>query len=120
MKSYFVIIMLLVVGAVAFSKPNYSDSSSGIYRTDPLQQYTGKYKKNYDATTVIYIRVSLVNGALTLTSLWDNHTINLKPLSGDNFIASGPDWAVKFIRDKDKNVIQVLVRGTDLWTKVKP
>lgn len=120
MKMYLIIVTLLSFGAATSGKVNQSSRSASFYRPDQLAEYTGKYQKKYDATTLIYIRISLVNDGLVLTSLWDNHTIELKHLSGDNFIAYGPDWSVRFMRDKDKKVTQVQVRGVDLWTKVNP
>jgi hypothetical protein len=82
-----------------------------------LAAYTGKYQMTVNGSPV-YIMVSEENGDLKLTSLWDDKHNVLKHLSSDNFIMQVKDWSVKFTRDKKGNVIQVLVMGTDLWTKV--
>ena len=68
---------------------------------------------------MFYLNLSLEDGELIGTQLWDNQKMSLKHLSGDSFIVSGLDWSVKFIRDKNGKVIQVLVMGKDVWTKVK-
>ena len=83
-----------------------------------LAIYTGKYQMKRNGNN-LFIAISSEAGELYLTSLWDNQKNAIKHLSGDNFIMLGNDWSVKFIRGKDKNITQVVVMGTDYWTKVK-
>lgn len=93
----------------------------------PLQQnrvsgtnaYTGKYQKESDGK-IFYLNFFLEKGQLTAQQAWDKRKMMIKPLSGDNFIVSGLDWSVKFIRNKAGEVSQVVVMGKDTWTKLQP
>ncbi|MES2108377.1 MAG: hypothetical protein V4577_06515 [Bacteroidota bacterium] len=85
---------------------------------NPLAEYTGKYQVVQKRGT-IGIKIELVNDELVCTQSWDGEKLLLRHLSGDNFIMAGFDWSVKFLRDKDKKISQILVMGTDRWDKVK-
>jgi hypothetical protein len=88
-------------------------------QADSLNIYTGKYQMIQGKGT-FYVIVNVVEGQLVANATWDGSKLLLKHLTGDSFIVSGLDWSIKFIRDKDKNIAQMLVRGTDYWTKMKP
>ncbi len=121
MKKYLTLTLLFIFLQNGFCKAGpKSERSTSFCRTkaDSLTAYTGKYQKDFNGT-LFYLSFSLENAELTGTQLWDNQKMALKHLSGDNFIVSGLDWSVKFIRDKEGKIIQVLVMGKDLWTKVK-
>lgn len=101
----------------AFSAPktiNCFDQS----KADSLAEYTGKYQVVQKRGTVA-IKIDLVDGELVCTQLWDGEKLVLRHLSGDSFMMAGFGWSVKFLRDKDKKITQILVMGTDRWDKVK-
>lgn len=121
MKNYLTFVLLFIFLKNGFCKTNHkSEIKTAVYeiRIDSLTEYLGKFQKNFNGT-VFYISFSLEDKELVGTQLWDNQKMALKHLSGDNFIVSGLDWSVKFIRDKEGKVIQVVVMGKDAWTKVK-
>ena len=85
---------------------------------DTLSIYTGKYQRVIH-NEMFYIQFYVEDGNLIGTTLWDGNKLMLKHLSGDNFIVSGIDWGVKFLRDKGDKVVSVTVRGQDSWVRVK-
>ena len=84
---------------------------------DTLEQYAGRYKLTQGANAV-YLNIYVENGKLTSKQVWDGQIKPLDHLNGDNFIVSIVGWSVKFIRDKNRKVVQMQVRGHDMWTKV--
>jgi len=121
MKKYLTLTLLFIFLQNRFCKADpKSERSTTFYEniTDSVTAYTGKYQKDFNGT-MFYLEISLEDGELIGTQLWDNQKMSLKHLSRDNFIVSGLDWSVKFTRDKEGKVTQVQVMGKDLWTKVK-
>ncbi len=121
MKKYLTIPLFVIFLQNGFCKEYpKSEKSLGFCRikADSLTAFTGKFQKDFNGM-VFYLNFSLMDGELIGTQLWDNQKMSIKHLSGDNFIVSGLDWSVKFIRDKVGKVTQVQVMGKDLWTKVK-
>jgi hypothetical protein len=121
MKTYLTLSLLFVFFQNGFCKttsPIKTSTNICGSITDSLTIYTGKYQKDFNGT-LFYLSIAVENGELVGTQLWDNQKLSIKHLSGDNFIVSGLDWSVKFIRDKQGKVTQVVVMGKDAWTKIK-
>lgn len=108
---YLLLLCLLIVGPRTISNAQNQQQKT-------LTEYAGKYQMALHGET-FYLQISANNDGLISKALWTGEQNLLKHLSGDNFIMQGKDWSVKFIRDKKGDVNSVLVRGTDLWTKVK-
>ena len=104
------ILLLCLLITVASCGPTYKPSAA------TLATYEGKYQMTIRGKTGA-IQVSLKDSTLYTTALWSGEINQLKPVSPDNFIMQDKGWSVKFNRNKDGKVIQVLVMGTDLWTK---
>jgi len=122
MKKIFILPLFLAAIQVGYCKAN-SYTNTAVYIVnkpiaDTLAIYTGKYQRTIH-NDLFYIEFTLIDRELIGTTLWDGNKLALKHLSGDNFIVSGLAWAVKFMRDKDNKITQVLIRGTDYWVKVK-
>lgn len=120
MKKYLILALLFIFSQNGFCELKLKiGKSTSCYciSLDSLADYTGKFQKDFNGK-VFYISFSVENEELVGTQLWDNQKMALKHLSGDNFIVSGLDWSVKFIRDKEGKVIQVIVMGKDAWNKV--
>jgi hypothetical protein len=121
MKKTTLLILLSATMGVAVCKPNVSKTSLLSYRqsaSDTLSIYTGKFQRVIH-NDLFYIQFQIEDGNLVGATLWDGNKLLLKHLSGDNFIAPGLDWGVKFVRDKDGKINSVVVRGSDVWTRVK-
>lgn len=121
MKTYLTLALFVGFFQNGFCKTAIPIKKSTIFcitQADSLLAYIGKYQKDFNGT-IFYLSLSVENGELVGTQLWDKQKMAIKHLSGDNFIVSGLDWSVKFIRDKEGKVTQVVVMGKDAWTKVK-
>ena len=86
----------------------------------PLNQndYLGKYQVTTSGQ-VLKIDVSLKNGKLWATQLWDGGNSALDYVTGDSFIVNALSLPIKFIRNKDNVVIQLLLNNSDLFSKVE-
>jgi hypothetical protein len=105
------LLCLLIAGPRAISNAQNQQQNA-------LTEYAGKYQMAFHGE-IFYLQISVNNGDLTSKALWTGEQNLLKHLSGDSFIMQGKDWSVKFIRDKKGIATSVLIRGTDLWTKVE-
>jgi len=119
MKKHVIFYALILLDSFCILMPRHGAASTLRHIVqDSLTAYTGKYElKRGDQ--VLYINVSTEKGTLVGTQSWDGSKKYLDHLSGDNFIVAGAGWSVKFIRDKDKKVSQMVVSGTDTWIKIK-
>jgi hypothetical protein len=121
MKKKALLLLLSATMSAAVCKAGITRARS-IYHQQPVADtlliYTGKYQRVVH-NDLFYIQFEVVDGNLVGSTLWDGNKLLLKHLSGDNFIVSGVDWGVKFVRDKDGKIGSVIVRGTDEWTRVK-
>lgn len=121
MKKAALLFLLSAAMGVAVCKTSITKARSIHHQqpaTDTLAIYTGKYQRVIH-NDLFYIQFQIEDGNLVGTTLWDGNKLLLKHLSSDNFIVSGIDWGVKFIRDKDGKVSEVVIRGADNWTRVK-
>jgi hypothetical protein len=90
------------------------------HQQSPMAEYAGKYQLNKPGGPAPLLLVTVNYSSLVFTETWDhNKTMPVKHLSGDNFIVEGLDWSVQFVRDKNKNITEVVVMGKDHWVKVK-
>jgi hypothetical protein len=112
-----VLFMMLSVG-VCKATGTKVKANVATRQQDSLSVYTGKYQMVQGKGT-FYVIVTVVDGQLVANATWDGSKLLLKHLTGDSFIVSGLDWSIKLMRDSDKNVTQMVVRGTDYWTKMK-
>lgn len=114
MKKYLIFLLFIAIQASAASgKIKKWDGSPA----ENLEQFTGRYKL-MQGKTALFLNLYIENGVLVSKQLWDNEIRPLAPAEGDNFMVSKVNWPVKFIRDKNQKVTQMLVGGHDLWTKV--
>lgn len=80
-------------------------------------EYLGKYKATAGAKELI-IEVTLKNGKIWGTQLWDGGKSPLTYLASDNFFVNALDCPIKFVRGTDKKVNQLLLNEKQLFTKV--
>jgi len=65
------------------------------------------------------IEISLKGGELWATQLWDGASSVLDHRSDDDFMIRALNMQLKFKRDQNKNIIQMLLNGNDLFTRIK-
>ena len=80
-------------------------------------QYVGKYQLKQGQQNLT-VEVALKNGKLWGTQLWDGGNSQLSYTADDNFIVIALGWPIKFIRNNDKKITQLLLNSKDVFTKV--
>lgn len=80
--------------------------------------YLGKYQIMMNGQS-LFLEISLKDGKLWATQLWDGGNSALDYVSADNFIVNALSIPMKFIRDENKKVTRLLLNGADQFTKVK-
>ena len=82
------------------------------------KEYMGKYQITANGQT-LSIEIALKNGQLEATQLWDGANSSLDFVSGDDFIINALSIPLKFIRDNEKKITQLVLNGADVFTKVR-
>jgi len=110
-----IIVLLFTFGIMVFPAKGQvrPDTSS----RDSLIAYTGKYEMN-QGNQEMSAEVYIEKRALRAKSS-DGQLLQLKHVSGDNFIISEQNIPIKFIRDKGNRVVQIAVNGNIAWTRVE-
>ncbi len=106
-----------VNGSIAWTRV---DNNSKTLTTDKTsfnaKDLLGKYQITVNGQ-VLKIEVSLKNGALYATQLWDGGASTLDFVSTDHFNVNALSMPLSFVRDKDNKVVQLLLNNHDLFTK---
>ena len=108
---------IAINGNVAWIRVGDKLQTDSNLRPPVPSDYLGKYKVTLNGQSAV-IEISLKNGLLWATQLWDGGNSPLKYTSGDEFIVVALKMSLKFVRDKDKHVFQMLLNNTDLFTKI--
>ena len=65
------------------------------------------------------IQITIKHGKLWGIPLFGGPESPLEYISGDDYNINTAGWPLKFIRDKDNKVSQMLFNGKDLFTRAK-
>jgi CubicO group peptidase (beta-lactamase class C family) len=82
-----------------------------------LKSFEGKYQLQKNKTALIQITVD--DDHLLLKQLWDNQELRFSAESDLDFFCLEMPFPLKFTKDKDGDITQVLAFGRDLWDKLK-
>ena len=108
---------IAVMGNVVWTRVNTNAlPADGVQPAAPAD-YLGRYQITINKQT-LYLEVSLKEGQLWCTQLWDGAASALDYISGDDFMIRALSIQMKFKRDPNKKIIQMQLNGTDLFTKV--
>ena len=86
---------------------------------EKLKTFEGKYLFQFEQGQDAYLEITAHNDHITLKQMWDGKEINFVPKSDVEFFCKEQRFPLKFIKDNQGNVIQVLAFNRDLWQKVK-
>lgn len=114
----FSLVSAIAFGAVCKPIPRTSITINKL-ADDSLKVYTGRYQSIQKAGTFLVEVLLTVDNRLIAHSLWDGNKYPLKHLNGDNFIMQGFDWSIKFERDKNNKIIRLVLKGTEVWDRIK-
>jgi hypothetical protein len=84
-----------------------------------LKALEGKYTIQNGQGEEMFIQITATDKGLILKQGWDGQEIPFIALSEVDFYCKERQFPLKFTKDKDGNVTQVLAFKRDLWKKVK-
>ena len=84
-----------------------------------LKTFEGKYEFQFEKGENSFLQITANDDHIVLKQLWDNKEIKFVPKSDLEFFCKEQSFPLKFIKDKNGQVIQMLAFNRDLWEKVK-
>lgn len=113
MKKYIALTILILVALTLICRVVFKQE----LKPDELNDYTGRYQMQTRGKPV-YVDITINKGELMLTNSWDGYTRYLGYLNQDNFIEKGFGWSVKYVRDRQNYITEILAFGTEHWIKI--
>ncbi len=84
-----------------------------------LKALEGKYSMQNDNGEEVFLQIRATDKGLILKQGWDGQEIPFVAISEVDFYCKERQFPLKFTKDKDGNVTQVLAFKRDMWKKVK-
>jgi hypothetical protein len=84
-----------------------------------LKSFEGKYKFQFEKGENSFLQITANDNHIVLKQLWDDKEIKFVPKSDLEFFCKEQSFPLKFIKDNNGQVIQMLAFNRDLWEKVK-
>ena len=84
-----------------------------------LKAFEGKYKFQFEKGEDSFLQITATDDQLVLKQLWDGKEIKFVPESDLEFFCKDQSFPLKFIKDKNGNIIQMLAFNRDLWERMK-
>jgi uncharacterized protein YjhX (UPF0386 family) len=84
-----------------------------------LKACEGKYKMQIEPGKEAFIQIISTGKGLKLKQLWDGRELTFVPQSELDFSCKEVQFPLKFIKDKNGTVLQMLCFNKDLWNKIK-
>lgn len=83
-----------------------------------LKNFEGKYKFQFEKGKDSFLEITAATDHIVLKQLWDDKEINFVPESDLEFFCKDQPFPLKFIKDKNGNIIQMLAFNKDLWERM--
>ncbi len=109
---------IAVMGNVVWTRVNTTRVETTSPHPAVSADYLGKYQITVNGQTML-IEVTIKDGQLWCTQLWDGANSALDYVSGDDFTIRALSMPLQFIRDKDNKVVQLKLNRADLFVKIK-
>ena len=82
-----------------------------------LKAYDGYYKFQFEKGTDSYFHIGATEKGLVLQQVWDGKEISFSPQSALEFVNDDGTFPLKFTKESNGAITQVLAFNKDLWTK---
>lgn len=86
-------------------------------RNDDFKAYEGYYKFQFEPGKDVYIKIITKNNHLVLIETWNGAEITFEQNSELEFFNEPRNYPLKFTKNKEGAIIEVLVHNKDLWKK---
>jgi len=122
-KNSFVLPALLFGCLIMYTVPGMANDLSPAGRPDTtirsreLKAYEGYYKFQFQKGTDSYIHIAATEKGLVLRQMWDGKEIPFTPQSALEFVNEDGDFPLKFTKESNGTITQVLAFNKDLWIK---
>jgi predicted alpha/beta superfamily hydrolase len=83
-----------------------------------LKTFEGTYKHQFTEGVDSFIDITATEDGLVLHEQWSDRKIGFKPLSQMDFYATESQFPLRFIRNNDGEIREVLAFNHDVWTRV--
>ena len=114
------IIQVLAFGRDLWNKTeDYKPKKEIHLSPQQLKVFEGKYKFQFEKGEDSFLQITATADHLVLKQLWDGKEINFVPESDLEFFCKEQSFPLKFIKDKNGNIIQMLAFNRDLWERIK-
>lgn len=113
MKKYFILTALAVLLQTAFSTAAISQNKN---TADTLQAYTGRFQI-VQSGQIKQVDIEIENGELVGTDLHSGQELHLVSTNG-NYTVKELGAPIKFIKDKNHKVVELLFADTDTWKRI--
>ncbi|MES2111853.1 MAG: DUF3471 domain-containing protein [Bacteroidota bacterium] len=111
------VVQIAVNGNIAWTRVENEPATTVNPSLTNAGDYLGKYQLKA-GNQLLVIELSIKNNQLWATQLWDGGSSTLDFKSADNFIVTALSMPIKFIRDKNNKVIQLVLNNRDVFTRV--
>ena len=121
----FVLPALLFSGLIMCSIPGKASDlilagrADTIIRPQDLKAYEGYYKLQSSENPNSYIHIAATEKGLVLQQMWDGKEISFSPKSALEFVNEDGDFPLKFTKESNGAITQVLAFDRDLWIRTK-
>lgn len=105
------------IGQAAKDQPANNQSAGALSTSQDLKALEGYYQSTDNKDS--YIRISVKNDRLVLTQMWDDHEIPFDQSSPLEFATMEGRFPLKFSKDANGAITEVLAMNRDRWIKVK-
>ena len=114
------IIQVLAFGRDLWNKTgDYKPKKEIHLSSQQLKAFEGKYKFQFEKGEDSFLQITATTDQLVLKQLWDGKEIKFVPESDLEFFCKEQSFPLKFIKDKNGNIIQMLAFNRDLWERMK-
>ena len=84
-----------------------------------LKAFEGKYQFQFEPGKDAFIQITAKDNQLVLKESWTGNEIPFSPVSELEFFNQEKSFPLKFTKDKNGAITQVLAFNRDLWNRVK-
>jgi len=84
---------------------------------EQLKPLEGQYHASGEGDNNASLQITASGGGLILKQSWDNKEVKLFAISNLEFFNNTQTFPIKFVKDKDGNVTQLIAFNRDIWIK---
>lgn len=84
-----------------------------------LKQFEGRFMHQFQNGEDSFLDVVANENLLFIKESWSDHAMKFSPTSDTEFYSFQNKFPVKFNKNREGEIFQLIAFGTDVWTKIK-